>query len=350
MNRKKTILIILAAAIVLVFVGVSAVRYFTVVQPQQQASQQEAEQTSQENTTQSQDGTSSEPADSQKDSAKNESHSPRYSGESANVFSLLVNSTWVDPVSGQTAVFREEGTYGSAVRVDDAGADTFEILSVKGSLSDDAGCTAIVKLGNSYDMLTILTNNETTVSAFENSPESSVRIKCDTLGDHAFFRDPSQIVSVVGLDKGPNELVAHADDISQLLTSYCVAQLPVVSEATWNGIATYYYNDTTNPKLLVAFNCNDPQHSTVNVVYDVNTNECYVVANSNDLTNDSAEPIFSESSEVQTTEPGVAYVPSDTGQMNIPPSSEAAQKSWNEAAQQAAEREAAQASDEGGNQ
>lgn len=198
-----------------------------------------------------------------------------YTGAAAEVVEVLTSATFVDPSSGASLVFREDGTYGVAARTGDAGSDPFRVLAVKGDPDGAGGATVIVQLGSDYDVMSFVRNTQDNAASFEGYPESPYKVYCDALGT-SFYRDASQTVAVQRVDAGPAEVVDNQDAIAAAVTAYCLAELPTVTEARWVGTATYNWRDPAAPSVTAGYQCDDAKATKVFVVVNASTGECFV--------------------------------------------------------------------------
>lgn len=197
-----------------------------------------------------------------------------YSGIPAQVNEVLTSATFVNPSSGASLVFREDGTYGTGAKTSDAGADEFRILAVKGGVEDAGGCTCIVKLGEAYDVMTFMRNTQANAASFSSYPESPYKVYCDEFGE--FYRDASQTVAVQEVAAGPAEVVENQKAIADAVSAYCLAELPTVTEAAWTGMSTSYWNDPEAPYAIATYRCNDSKETVLNVVVQIADGACFV--------------------------------------------------------------------------
>lgn len=346
-KKGKTILIIVAVVVVLAFVGVSAFRYFTVVAPSQGATQEEVAEESQggeqqDNSDVNQASDTHEEPVSNDASGNQNQNTVTYEGEAARLFSILDNFNWIN-TSGEYLDFNSDGTVGKGTQRSSFNSSEFTIRSVEGTVDDPAGCEAVVTSGEQYAILRFVQNMPDTVSYFADFPDSDYRIDCSLFGDTPFYKVMTDGVVVDGYEYGaPDEVLAHQTEIDEKIAALVANEVPAVSKATWNKEASFGYSETGRT-IIMMYTCNNPSGTVVTVTYSPDTGDIQLFAGND-------QNAFVEDKVEVSSEPGVAYVPQDTGQMDIPPATEEAQKSWDEAAKQAAEQAAAQDSNEGGNQ
>lgn len=355
MNGKKgkTILIVLAAVIVAVFLGMSAWRYFTVVQPAQKAAeeaQQAAAGQGQEPTAQEDSEQSGESAQAAEDTAKNDKDRVVYEGELARLFSVLDNFSWSNS-TGQYLEFNDDGTFSNGAQRSDFATQPFELLAIDGDMSGAGGCRAVVSSGENYYILQFVQNTPENTASFEAAPDSDYRIDCALFGDEPFFKVMTDGVTVDGYEFGaPDDVLAHQDEIDAKISELVAQELPAVSKVTWNREASVSYSEI-GKTILLMYACNNPSGTIVTVTYTPSTGDIQLFAGNskNSMVEDKVE-VSTDASELSADELPVATMPEDTRQMDITAPDEETQRRWDEAAQQAAARESAQASNEGGNQ
>lgn len=217
----------------------------------------------------------SEQARNEADSDNGAQAASEYSGAAAEVFEVLTSATFVDPTSGSSLVFREDGTYGVAAKTSQAGSDPFRILAVKGDINGAGGATLIVQLGSSYDLMNFVRNTQDNATSFEGYPESPYKVYSDALGT-SYYRDASQTVAVQEVTAGPSEVMDNQEAIAAAVSAYCLAELPTVTESAWTGMSTSYWNDPEAPYSIVTYRCNDAKKSTLNVIVQITDGTCFV--------------------------------------------------------------------------
>lgn len=330
-NKKgKTALIVIAIVLVLGFAGVSAFRYFTVVAPNQAATEEQAQEGEmQEEKAENQDeGAGESEAESAASANKTNQDTVSYEGEAAKLFSILYNFNWID-VNGEYIEFNPDGTMSKGAQRADFTMSEFTIRAVDGTVDAAGGCQAVVSSGEQYYIMSFAQNSEANAALFADAPDSDYRIDCRLFGDKPFFKVMTDGVTVDGYEFGaPDEVLTHQKEIDAKIAELVASELPAVSKVTWTREATVSYSEE-GKTILLMYSCNNPSSTLVTVTYTPSTGDTQIFAGNN-------ENAFTES-----------QIAADEGSDS--PEVTSGQASPEELAQ-AAEREAAQASDEGGNQ
>lgn len=259
MDKKKVAAIAAAGLLAGAFLGLSAWRYFTVVLPQEE--QKEAEESALEQESKEQGRT-------EKDDSASAGPAEKYKGAGEAEFSILRNLRWAMAGGAKYASFSDPGLARTALVAKTAEDVEFEILATEGSIDDAGGVLAVVRLGEEYGTMTLISKAAAGDEAFADSPDSHYRFLSSLFGDSPFYDEPNRSVSIGGYERGISaDLEKFKDGLNQKLESTIRDELPSVTEVTWLGSTTTTFSEDGYQLISTEYKCNDAAGSTVSVLY-----------------------------------------------------------------------------------
>lgn len=268
-GAKKALMAAIAAGVLVAgFLGASAWRYFTVVLPENQASQEE------------QGEDSRKPAESG-NAATGERETKRavsYSGEEGSVWSVLSGFTWITNGGASYLSFADDGTCRMAAKGSTSTpAEKFEILSVEGDVDSEQGCIAIVRKGESYATLSLLSKAAAGEEPFADMPESDYRICCPLFNDGApFFKDPANEIEIGYPSELPSFLSQDKALLDEAVSSAVKSELPAVSSVSWEPYASFFYDDEGAGCYMTTYRCDDEPGTSVTAMFYPDTKKTVV--------------------------------------------------------------------------